>query len=486
MLKKFMKDSVIYAIPTFISGGLGFFLLPLYTRVLSPADYGSLDLFTIFGSIAQYVIALEVSQGLGRFYTDEGDLKRKVLFASSAFWFTLVCYSLFAVLMLLNTNTLSIFIMGQKGMEVAFQIGIIYIWSNGLFILIQNQFRWELRSVNYAIVSLLMSFVTAVTSVWFAYVMEWGLEGLLIGMVAGSFAGTSLGIWWLRKTFRFCFNRALLQEMLIFSMPLVISSLAVWFSTYIDRIMINHYLSIDEVGLYSVGFRIAFIAGILIVGFRGALTPLIYLHYREVETPKHVANIFRLFIFCTLLVFLVMSLFALDIVKLLTTEKFYGGSVVVVYLVPAIILMNMYIFAPGAGIAKKTHYIMWINISGAIINLCLNALLIPPLGIVGAGLATMISSMCLFAMYMIISQKLYHVPHYWASIGLGVFVAAIMAWWFPQFSHNDVARWALNLFALIIMVVISFAIGLIRVTEFKQGIMLLKKSLKFDSALDRD
>lgn len=481
MLKKFMKDSVIYAIPTFISGGLGFFLLPLYTRVLSPADYGSLDLFTIFGGLVQCVIALEVSQGVARFYTDEQDLNKKVLFASSAFWFTLVCYSLFAVLMLLNTNLLAIMIMGQTGMEVAFQIGIIYLWSNGLFYLIQNQFRWELRSVNYSIVSLLMSFVTAFVSVWLAYVMDWGLEGLLIGMVVGSLAGTSLGIWWLRKSFRFCFNSALLREMLIFSMPLVISSLAVWFSMYIDRIMINYYLSIDEVGLYSIGFRIAFVAALLIVGFRGALTPLIYTYYREAETPQQLANIFRLFIFCVLIIFLVLSLFAQDIVKLLTTEPFYGGSVVVLYLVPAILLTNMYIFAPGVGIAKKTHYLIWINLIGGLLNLFLNMLLIPSLGIVGAGLATMISSMCLFAMYMITSQKLYYVPHYWSSIMLGVILAAVMAWCLPQLSVNDVTRWALNLFALASMIIFSFSIGLIRITELKQAIVSIIKRLKINN-----
>lgn len=482
MLKKFMKDSVIYAFPTFISGGLSFFLLPLYTRVLSPADYGSLDLFTIFGGLVQCVIALEVSQGVARFYSDERDLERKVLFASSAFWFTLICYTVFAVLMLLNTNVLAILIMGQIGMEVAFQIGIIYIWSNGLFYLIQNQFRWELRSINYAIVSLLMSFVTAGVSVWLAYVMEWGLEGLLIGMVVGSFAGTSLGIWWLRKSFRFCFNSGLLREMLIFSMPLVFSSLAVWFSIYIDRIMINHYLSIDELGLYSIGFRIAFVAGLLIIGFRGALTPLIYTYYREADTPRQLALIFRLFIFLVLLVFLVLSLFAIDIVQLLTTEPFYGGSVVVVFLVPAILLTNMYIFAPGIGIAKKTHYLIWINLLGALLNLLLNMLLIPPLGIVGAGLATLISSMAIFAMYMITSQKLYHVPHYWPPIAFGVFAATLMAWGLPQLPLDDIARWALNLFALVAMAMIAVALGLIRVTELKQGITLIKTRLLFNSA----
>lgn len=477
MLKRFFKDSVIYAVPTLFSGGLGFFLLPLYTRVLSPADYGSLDLFTIFAGVVQCIIALEVSQGVARFYTDEQDQEKKVLFASSAFWFTLVCYSLFAISMLLNVNSLSILIMGQKGMEIPFKIGIIYLWSNGLFYLIQNQFRWELRSVNYAVVSLLMSLVTAVISVWLAYVMDWGLEGLLIGMVVGSFAGTSLGIWWLRKTFRFYFSSRLLGQMLIFSTPLVISSLMVWFTTYIDRIMINYYLTIDEVGIYSIGFRIAFLAMIFIVGFRGALTPLVYTYYREAKTPQQLANIFRLFIFCVLIIFLLLTLFANDIVKLLTTEPFYAGSTVVVYLVPAVLLTNMYIFAPGVGIAKKTHYLIWINLIGVLLNFFLNMSLIPLLGIMGAGLATMLSSMCLFAMYMVISQKLYYVPHAWSSITLGAIAAAVIAWWLPQLAVKYITPWVLNLFALVSMVIISFAIGLIRAREVKQAIQLLKNKL---------
>jgi O-antigen/teichoic acid export membrane protein len=137
----------------------------------------------------------------------------------------------------------------------------------------------------------------------------------------------------------------------------------------------------------------------------------------------------------------------------------------------------MYIFAPGVGIAKKTHYLIWINLIGGLLNLSLNILLIPSLGIVGAGLATMISSMCLFAMYMITSQKLYYVPHYWSSIMLGVIMAAVIAWWLPQLSVNDVTRWALNLSALLSMIIFSFAIGLIRITELKQAIVLIRKRL---------
>lgn len=443
--------------------------MPLYTRVLSPADYGSLDLLTVFAGIINLTIALEVSQGVAHFYAAEQDPDRKVAYASSAFWFTLACYSVFAMLMLMFTDSLAHWIMGQPGLETAFMIGIVYIWINGVFYLIQNQFRWELRSKHYAIISLLMSFVTAGVSVWLAYGLRWGLEGLLIGMVVGALAGSGLGLWWLRSSFRFRFDAARLREMLVFSAPLVFSGVAVWISLYIDRIMINHFLSVDEVGLYGIGYRLASVAGLVMVGFQGALTPLVYTYYRQAETPRQLARIFRFFLVFALMVFLGLSLFATDILRLLTTEPFYGGAVVVIYLVPAMLLANMYIFAPGMGIAKKTHYLIWINVGGALLNIVFNYLLIPVLGIVGAGLATMLGYLAVFAVKMMVSQHLYHVPHLWRPIVASVLVAGVLAWGLPQLPLADALRWGLNLLALSVFAFAAVALGLIRTTELRQG-----------------
>lgn len=481
MLKAFLKDSAIYAVPAFISRGLSLFLVPLYTRVLSPADYGSLDLLTVFAGIINLTIALEVSQGVARFYAAEQDQVRKMLYASSSFWFTLGCYTVFAVLMLLNTKTLSALIMGQQGLETAFKIGIVYIWINGLFYLIQNQFRWELRSKNYAVISLLMSFVTAGVSVWLAYCLRWGLEGLLTGMVAGSLVGTGLGLWRLRNSFRFRFDGVRLYEMLSFSTPLVFSGVAVWISLYIDRIMINHFLSIDEVGLYGIGYRMASIAGLLMIGFQGALTPLVYTHYQEADTPRQLSRIFRLFLVFALFVFLGLSLFTSDILRLLTTESFYGSAVVVVYLVPAKLLASMYIFAPGIGIAKKTHLLIWINCAGALLNVALNFLLIPRLGIIGAGLATMLGYLAVFALYMTISQRLYHVPHHWRPILMCVTLATMMAWGLPQLQLDDFTRWAINLLSIAVLAIGILAMGLVQPAELQRAIIIIQTRLRASS-----
>ena len=477
MLRSFLKDSAIYSIPALLSRGLYLFLVPLYTRVLSPSDYGSLDLLTVFAGIINLTIGLEVSQGVARFYAAERDPERKVAYASSAFWFTLTCYCVFAVVTLLFADPLSGLIMGQEGLEAAFSIGVLYISVSGIFLLIQNQFRWELRSKEYAAITMLMSLVNAVTSFCLAYRLSWGIEGLLLGMLAGNLVGVLAGVWRLRASFRFIFNSALLLEMLAFSTPLVLSSVAVWVSLYIDRMMINHFLTIEEVGLYGIGYRVASIVGLVMVGFQGSLNPLVYTYYREAETHRQLARIFRIFLFFGLMAFIALSLAASEILRFMTGPSFYGSAVVVFYLVPALMLSNMYIFAPGIGIAKRTHYFVWINIGAALLNTLLNILLIPLLGIVGAALATMLNYLVVFIIQMVLSQRLYHVPHRWSSIIAAALLAGALAWWLPRLPLANAERWASTFLSLLVFTIASVCLGLVRIDELRQVKSLVRSWL---------
>ncbi|MEP1001676.1 flippase [Leptolyngbya sp. SLC-A1] len=474
MLRTFLKDSVIYAIPAFVSRGLSLFLIPLYIRMLSPADYGSLDLLMVFANLVNLTIALEVSQGVARFYSDASDKAYKVAYASSAFWFTVFCYSLFMVLALSYSNTLSVWVMGRSGLKVTFQIGTVYIVLNGIFYLIQNQFRWELRSKHYGIVSLSVAFSTAVAALVFIYRLRWGLEGLLLGQVFGALVGVIYGLWHLRKSFRFHFNVARLREMLAFSFPLVPSGIAVFISTYIDRLMINYFLSVEDVGIYGLGFRLASIIGLVIVGFQGALTPLIYSHHRKIDTPHQLAQIFRIFLAFALFFYLALALFSRNILLIFSPPEYYGAAEIVPFLGLAILLMNMYIFAPGISITKKTHIILWINIMGAILNSFLNWFLIPLLGIFGAALATCIGSACVFIFYMLFSQKLYFVPHKFLKLVFAAALSVILALVGTQISTFLGFDIVIKLMLLTIFVTTVFKIGLISMSEITSATKFLR------------
>jgi O-antigen/teichoic acid export membrane protein len=479
MLRRLLKDSAIYTVPSIFSRGLSLILVPVYTRVMDPADYGSFDLLMIFASIINLTIALEISQGVARFYASESDPIKRKSYVSTAFWFTLVCYTIFTLGILFLSPYISEMIMGRSGYLSEFQTGIIYIFFNGIFYFIQNQLRWEFRSRQYAILSFVMTFVTAATTIWLAYFLKWGFSGLMIGMLIGCSFATLIGLFWLQNSLERRFNFSRLLEMLSFSTPLVFSGIAVFITQYIDRLMINYFLSIEQVGLYGIGYRLASVASIVMVGFQSALTPLIYANLKNPDTPQQLERIFRIFIFFALLFFLVLTLFSIDILKLLTTSEFYNASVVIVYLVPAVFLANMYIFSPGISIAKKTHLIFWINIGGCSVNIFLNYLFIPILGINGAGLATCLSYVLIFWLYVKISQKFYLIPYNWLIIILATSSAITLVIILSQIKTNDLVRWLLNCMALTIFCVVAFSVGLIQKHEVFKVVNYLKVRLKF-------
>lgn len=479
MLRIFLRDSFSYAIPAFVSRGLSLLLIPIYSRVLTPSNFGALDMLLVFGGLINLTIALEVSQGVARFHADSPAGADKVIYSSSAFWFTVGCYSLFCLIALLNSQVLAQWVMGQSGLEEAFRLGILYISLNGIFYLIQNQFRWELRSRRYAESSLLVTFVTAAAVIWFTYALDLGVLGLLGGMSLGAALGIMYGCWHLRDSFKFTFDGHHLREMLQYSAPLVPAGLAIWFSSYIDRLMINHYLSLNEVGLYGIGYRLSSVVGLLVSGIQGALMPLVLRNYQAPETPSQLARIFRVFLAFALLVFLGLSVFAYDILVAMTTQDFYGASALVIYLVPAAMLAQMYVFAPGISIAKKTHLYIWINLFGVTVNGAVGWCLIPSMGVTGAAVATLVGNACIFAPAMWVSQRLYPVPHDWTRLVAAAAVACALAALIPYLSPSDWGRRFLAVAGIGVMAGAVIALGLVRRDEIARTFRELRERLAF-------
>ena len=426
MLKRLFSDTLIYTVPAIFSRSISFLLLPIYTRILSTSDYGLFDLIMIFGGLVNLTIPLEITQGIARFYADEkDDLKQKQLTAS-AFLFTVFCYCLFAVVCLLFSSSFSTLLFKENNQEAIFRIGIFYVCVNGLIYFIQNQLRWELRSKQHSILSVFISLFTAIGSVLLGYFLNWKLAGVILGTALANLLGLFYGVSSLRKSLNARINLNLLAQMLKFSAPLVPAGITVFISTYIDRIMINYFLSLNEVGIYSLGFRMASAVGLIMLGFQKALTPLIYSHYSEDDTPRQLAFIFRYFTAVSLLFFLAMAIFSKEILWLVTEPDYYPAASVIVFLVPAILFSNMYIFAPGISIAKKSYLIFYINLFGAVINVLLNWFFIPEFGFIGAAIATLMGHVCVFFAYVLWSQRFYRIPYDWSVIATCTGVALVV------------------------------------------------------------
>jgi O-antigen/teichoic acid export membrane protein len=422
MLKQFFKDSAVYGLSTMLARGLSLILLPFYTRVLSPTDYGIIDILRIFTTLAGLTVALEISQGVARYYADAETGSDKISYASTSLWFTVGVYTLFAIMAYSAARPLSQWMLDSAAQAAVFRVAVLSIWVGGLLYLAQNQLRWQLQPRLYAIASLSLTGVTISASILFVLVLRQGVIGVVYGQLIGGIVAAALSFYFARDSYRLVFDWAKCKEMLQFSLPLVPSGIGVFVTLYIDRIAIKELMSVADVGLFGVGYRLASIVNLLMVGVQGALMPLVYTHHRQPDTPHEVARIFCYFVATALLIFLGLSLFAHEVLVVLTAPEYYAAVVVVPLLVPATLLSGMYIFAPGLAIAKKTGIIATVNLIGAVLNTGLNFTLIPILGIQGAALATFLSAGVVFAIYIYYSQKFYFIPYGWLPLSFAVLV----------------------------------------------------------------
>ncbi|MCG3171073.1 MAG: hypothetical protein CALGDGBN_02646 [Pseudomonadales bacterium] len=463
MLRALLRDSLLYTASNVLTRGLGFLLLPLYTRVFSPEEFGTLDYLMAVGSFVSVTVALEIAQGLARFipeHVDDPGARRA--YASTSLWFTISSHTLMVVLVVIFRRELAEILLESGHKADLIVVASIAFWVNGLVYLIQSQLRWELRAKDSGLLSIVVAALMIVFSLITVVALRWGVVGVLMAQIASGVIALILGFYLTRSSYGLLFDWRHLRRMLVFSVPLIPSSVGVIVALYVDRLAIKELLSLSDVGLFGVGYKVAMVASLALAGFRGALTPLVYAHYRKAATPLDLARIFRIFCAFALVLFACLALFASRIIGVVAPDSYSAAASVVPILVLAVLFSNMYIFAPGLDIEKRTGMIALINLSAALLNTTLNFAFIPAWGIEGAALATAVSFFCAFCVYMRFSQKLYPVPHQWGSL-LCAFVMVVIV--IVLAGNADLVSWLDWVVRGAVLVVLSYGIVRLRLLE---------------------
>lgn len=419
MIRALWHDSVVYTAGTMLSRGLALLLLPLVTRVLSREEYGVLELIITIGVLVNLVVPLEISQALARLWNERTESARRRL-AGTAWTFSIVGHSFFAAVCAVAATSIAQALFGDASYASAVRAGGCAIALNGLFYLLQNQFRSELRPQAHAAVSICYAFANLVLVAVFALGVGAGLEGVLWAQAAAAAAAAALSLAWLRDSLALGIARGELAAMLRFSLPLVPAGIAVFASFYVNRLMLNALATLDDVGLFGIASRLAGIVTLVLMGVQGALMPLVYAHHHEPETPARLARLLEGVSAVALAACLALGLFGAELVTLLATPDYAAAAPLLGWLAAAALLAQMYIFAPGIPIAKKNHWQMAITLVSALAGIGLNAMLIPRWGVWGATLATLATGAVFFGAWLAASQRLYPLP-----LRQGPLVAAI-------------------------------------------------------------
>lgn len=418
MLKTLLRDAAVYGVSTVVTRAVALLLVPVYTRVLVPAEYGAIDILGIFANFVTLTVALEVTQAVARFLPDARSQEERTRLVSTAALFSIAVYSVFLGVALLFAEWIRTSLVGGAVEPWAMVAALCSIWTVGIFQLLQNNLRFSLQPVAFTVASFAYSLTSIAVSVVLVVGFSAGVGGVMVGQAAGGLIGSVVAAWFGRRMYALRFSVTALRRMLAFSIPLVPAGLGVFVTIYIDRIALNELASLTDVGVFGIGYRFASIVALLVLGFQMALTPLVYQRYRDPATPGELARIFRVFVSVAAMLSLALSLWAPEALRLATTPAYYGAEVIVPLMAPAILLSGMYVFMPGLAIARQTRLIAVITISGAALNTALNFALIPHLGVSGAALATFTSSVGIFVAHATLSQRRYRAPHRWPRFAL--------------------------------------------------------------------
>lgn len=433
MYKLLLKDTSLYSLSTLLARGFSLITVPIFTRILSPADYGALDILSYAALLLALLLGIALDQAVGRWYHETEDTSDRKAIASTVLLYTLSVPFAFALVAVLAADEIARhWLDGQVGPETVIA-ALGYVWAQGLFSITTNLLRYQLRAKEFAACSLGSTTLTMALSLWFIVSLKLGVLGVFLAQIIGNLSFAGVAFYLSRDTYTWTFDWPRFKSMAAYSLPLVPSTMAFFAIQYVDRYVLNELRGLHDVGVYGIGARLASLVYLFLTGFQGAWYPLVMKSYRDPGATEKFRCVLNFFSFVTALATIWLSAFGREILVFLTTPAYAESYVVIPLLVSSAVLFSVgSYFTFGIQIAKKSYARLAINTMVIGVSIALNIALIPKLGFVGAALATFLSSLVMTAVAMVVSQKYYYVPYEWHRL-FGTLAIALI------FSHAAVA-----------------------------------------------
>jgi O-antigen/teichoic acid export membrane protein len=472
------SQTLIYGVGGVALQVVGIVTLPIFARVFSPADYGIIELASVLSAILMIVVDGGMASASQRSYFDHGDdeeaQRRRILV--TALLFQLVLGLALAIALAFLTGPLSRWLFA--GHDVS---GMLVIVGATLPVFAAAQYareilRLEFRAWSYLASSIAGATVGTVISILAVVSWDAGVEGPFIGLLAGSTVSAlyGLALVWRRLAARP--SRRELDTMLRFGLHLIPTALALWALSLIDRLMLAKLADLDELGQYAIASRIALPVLLLVTALGVAFSPFVLsLYQSDPEREKHVrARVLTDFTAGLVFVGLVSALWARELGELVAPgfDEAYRAVGLVAFGLVAFGISSVVV--AGISFARETKWLTLYSGSAAALNIVLNLVLIPPLGMIGAALATLAAYALLAALYYRRAQILYPTP-YRGALVVGITATGLVLMPLGAIDYDSwMAATVVKLAAVAAFVVVLRALGVVRAATAMQAIALTR------------
>lgn len=466
--KKLIKNTLLFALSTFVPKVMSFLLVPLYTAYLTTADYGTSDLIMTTASLLLPVFTLNINNAVLRFTIESKQDRRPYAIGIK------ICLLGCAALVVALGITAMVSSIRPVYLVLLFLLCVV----SGDYQLKTAYLRAREQVSFLSLCTILFNLTTLLCNILLIVVYRLGVYGFVLSSITGYLLVDVIVQIRYRREYPAMrkisplAERTLTREMLLYSTPLILSGIAWWVTSVSDRYVLSWILGVSATGIYAVANKLPVILQTVESVFSPAWTLQVYDVYKTDDGMEYIGRTYDYYNF--LMVFLCSGLIFLDkpLARLLFSNEFYEAWRYVPALLIAIVFLSMSSFI-GVLLAayKQSKISARGGVYNAILNTGLNVVLIYLVGIQGAALATMASygfSLCYTWFHV---RKLCTIPvnfkkHLLMYCLLGVQTVIVL--YVPQF-------WLSGCITLLIAVINARNISTIAEKSISFGLRIMKR-----------
>lgn len=457
-LKQLLKQGVVFGLTSSLQSALAFILLPLYTKFFSLEEFGGYNMLLVIAAGCNTVFYLGASSVLGRFYYDFKEKGQDKEIVSAALWLSMLGGGILIALSLLLAQPISTHYLENSSLTLPFILCMVGNAMTYPVTTLTLLLRYKKKSLFYLIVTLsglILNFCITITILKFSDIK---VCAPFIGMICSNTILLTALIYNSRKDLTFQVPKVFYRTELVFGAQFVLSSFLAYAYGSLDKFVIKEMLSVADVGVYSLGYRIGSLYQILIyLPFALVWAPLRMEYRKSPDNAFFIKKIASYYTIGSVIFIVTCMVWGNDVLALLFPQQEY---IVSLQIFPIVMMGYLFfgwtdIFNFGVYVKNKFFYLSLVPVVGAVISCGLNILLLPKFGVAVSAYIFMMTYLIAAMLLLVISNQYYKLTIEWGRlitaliIGMAAFVLCnIMD---ISFVHNILGKFVISVSLLLVI-----------------------------------
>ena len=396
--KYLFKNTAIFTIGNFATKVISFFLIPLYTNVLTTSEYGIVDLVVTISTITVPIITLNIMEAVMRFNLDKGADKNKITKIGIVILFFGMLLGLALIPLCRLWNQISSF-------SILVYFYVVCSASSQVFLC---DLRGKELLVQYSIGNILNTLLIAGFNILFLLGFKLGISGYLL---AYTIANAIVAVYALiigkgYRAISASLDKRKMKEMLKYSVVLIPNSFMWWIMNSSDHVMVTSMIGVAANGVYAISYKLPTFISTFTGIFNQAWSYSAIREEDSEDVESYTNNVFKFMISVIMLIGLCMMAFIKPFLKIYVSPNYYEAWQYTPFLIIGCVYLTLGTFmSTSYTVHKDSKGFLLSATFGAVLNIILNWFLIPSLDVYGAALATCISYISVFIFRLFHTRK---------------------------------------------------------------------------------